>query len=168
MTATEKASGWHLIFPAIVLLVAALFLYSLIPVLAPFITFLILLLLLSPYAGTREHRVLVLALGLMIVFWLLRTLGALLAPFVLALVVAYILDPIVDRIEERVRRRPLAVALLVVPLVAVVGVGAAFRDSCLDRPGRLSDRQRARSRREGCGLAGQRTRAPATAARFAR
>ena len=126
MTPTDKASGWRLLYPAIVLLATALFLYSLIPVLAPFITFLILLLLLSPYAGTREHRVLVLALGLLIVFWLLRTLGGLLAPFVLALVIAYILDPVVDRIQKRVRRRGLAVALLLVPLLAVVTVGAAF------------------------------------------
>src|SRR5688500_19034511 len=98
------------------LLVAGVFLYTLLPVLSPFVVFLVLLLLLWPFAGTRQHRMLVLAAGLLIALWFLRTLGSLLAPFVLALVIAYILDPLVDRLEARGLKRPLAVATLVVPL----------------------------------------------------
>ncbi|MGH7471459.1 MAG: hypothetical protein ACRENP_26205, partial [Longimicrobiales bacterium] len=88
----QPSRAWHLLYVAIVLLVVAVFLYSLVPVLTPFIAFLTLLLLLSPFAGTRQHRVLVLAFGLLITLWLLNTLGGLLAPFVLALMIAYIFD----------------------------------------------------------------------------
>src|SRR5262245_18321790 len=112
MKPIEIAREWSIRYAAILLLVAALFLYSLLDSLSPFIIFLVLLLLLSPFAGTRQYRVLVFASGALMVFWLLRTSGSLLAPFVLALVIAYILDPVVDRLQARGLKRPLAVTLL--------------------------------------------------------
>jgi predicted PurR-regulated permease PerM len=126
MKPIETAREWRILYAAIVLLVAALFLYTLLPILSPFITFLILLVLLSPFAGTRQYRVLVFASGLLIVFWFLRTLGSLLAPFVLALVIAYIFDPLVDRIEARGLKRPIAVMLLALPLLTLVSLAAVF------------------------------------------
>jgi predicted PurR-regulated permease PerM len=122
----QSSRAWPVLYIAIVLLVAAIFLYALVPVLTPFIAFLTLLLLLSPFAGTRQHRVLVLALGLLITLWLLHTLGGLLAPFVLALMIAYIFDPLVDRIEARGLKRPWAVVVLALPLLTVLVLGAVF------------------------------------------
>jgi predicted PurR-regulated permease PerM len=126
MRPIEIAREWRFLYAAIVLLVAALFLYTLVPILSPVIIFLVLLLLLSPFAGTRQYRVMVLASGLLIVFWFLRTLGSLLAPFVLALVIAYILDPLVDRVQVRGLKRPVAVTLLTLPLLTLFGLAAVF------------------------------------------
>jgi predicted PurR-regulated permease PerM len=125
-TQNNAAREWPMLYAAIVLLVAGLFLYTLIPVLSPVILFVILLVLLAPFRGSRQYLVLVLAGGLLIALWLLRTLGSLLAPFVVALIIAYMLDPLVDRIERRGLKRPVAVAVLLVPLLALAIVGAIF------------------------------------------
>ncbi len=140
MKPTESARVWPLLYGAIVLLVAGLFLYLLKPVLSPFITFLLLLLLLTPFAGTRQHRLLVLTMGLAMIIWLLRTLGSLLAPFVLALALAYILDPLVDRLEARGVRRSLAVALLTLPLLALFTLAVVFGiPALIDQAGQVID-----------------------------
>ncbi len=137
----ETVREWPILYAAIVLLVAGVFLYTLVPVLSPIIMFLVLLLLLSPFAGTPQHRLLVFAAGLLIVLWLLRTLGSLLAPFVLALVVAYILDPLVDRLEARGLKRPLAVAVLIVPLLSLVVLAAVFGiPALIDQAGQVIDK----------------------------
>lgn len=104
---------------AAVLLVLAVFLYSLAPVLSPLVLLLALLLLVAPYAGDPFHSRLALMAALLTALWLLDTLGSLLAPFILALVLAYILDPAVDRLERRMPR-VLAILLLAIPLVALV------------------------------------------------
>lgn len=107
-----------------VLLVLALFLFSLAfptgPVLSPFVLLLALLFLLAPYRHPFHGR-LALTAVLLTLLWLLETLGSLLAPFILALVLAYILDPAVDRLESRMSR-PLGVLVLALPLVGILAL----------------------------------------------
>ena len=137
----ETVREWPILYAAIVLLVAGLFLYTLIPVLSPVVVFLVLLLLLWPFAGSPQHRMLVTAAGLLIGLWLLRTLGSLLAPFVLALVIAYILDPLVDKLEARGLKRPLAVAALIVPLLAFFILALIFGiPALIDQAGEVIDK----------------------------
>lgn len=119
----ERAGGrkeWRMVYGAVVLLVAAAFLYSVAPVLSPFVLFLLLLLLVSPFAGTRQHLLLVSGSALLTTLWLLRTAGSVLAPFILALVLAYIIDPVVGALERRRVPRGLGVLLLGLPFVVIV------------------------------------------------
>ena len=117
---------WRALYAALVLLVAAAYFYSLLPVLSPVTLFVAITLLVAPFAGTRYHRVFLVAAGFMLAIWLLRTLASLLAPFVLALVVAYILDPVVDRLQARGLKRPVAVAALILPLLTIVVLAFVF------------------------------------------
>jgi len=122
MTSNGRALDWRHVHVGIALLVAALLLYTLLPVLSPLLLYLALMALLSPYAGTRTYAVVAATGGVLVGFWLLRTLGTLLAPFVLAFVLAFILDPLVDRIERWRLPRPLAVASLALPALALLAV----------------------------------------------
>ncbi|MEX2281378.1 MAG: AI-2E family transporter [Gemmatimonadota bacterium] len=122
----EIAREWPILYSAVVLVVAAIFFYQLIPVLSPVVAFVALMMLLTPFAGNWQYRMLVITASLLMAFWFLRTLGSLLAPFVLALVIAYILDPLVDKIENRRVKRPIAVALLLVPLISLATLAAIF------------------------------------------
>jgi predicted PurR-regulated permease PerM len=126
MARVRDGSEWHLIYGALVLVVLGLFLFSLRAVLSPFVLFLLLLLLLAPYAGTRTHLLAVSSASLMVLIWLLETTGFLLAPFLLALAIAYILDPVVDLLERRGVPRALAIFLLFLPGVGVVAAAAIF------------------------------------------
>ncbi|HUH13973.1 MAG TPA: AI-2E family transporter [Longimicrobiales bacterium] len=117
---------------AAVLMVLALFLYSLTPALSPLVLLLALLLLLSPYAGEPSHTRLALMAVLLTGLWLLDTLGSLLAPFILALVLAYILDPAVDRLERRLPRT-LAILLLAIPLVTLLALALVLGLPALGR-----------------------------------
>ncbi len=122
MEPDNRPNDWRVVHGAIVLIVAALFLYTLLPVLSPFILFFALLLVLWPYAGTWLYALTagmgVLLLGL----WLLQELGTLLAPFVLAFVLAYILDPLVDALERWKLPRPLAIGALALPGLGLVAL----------------------------------------------
>jgi predicted PurR-regulated permease PerM len=111
---------WPIIYTVLVTLTAAAFLLSVRVVLSPVIVYLVLLLLISPWSGTRLHVLTVVAATFLVVIWLLKTLGTLLAPFILAFVLAYILDPVVDRLQRRGMRRSLAVATLAVPALAAL------------------------------------------------
>ena len=121
----KTQAEWPTIYSVVVLLTAAAFLISLRTVLSPLIVYMVLLLLISPWAGTRFHVLTVVAASFLIAVWLLETLGGLLAPFILAFVLAYILDPMVDRLQKRMPR-PLAVAVLGVPVLAVVVLAVIF------------------------------------------
>jgi predicted PurR-regulated permease PerM len=141
MPPVEYTREWRALYAAIVLIVAAALLYLILPALSPLIIFIALLILLTPFAGTQYHRVFLLAACLLMAVWLLKTLGSLLAPFVVALVIAYILDPLVDRLEARGLKRPLAVATLVVPLLALVILAAFFGiPALIDQAGDVIDR----------------------------
>lgn len=113
---------WRFVYGAAVLLILALFLYSVRPVLGPFILFLLLLLLLLPYAGTRFHLLLVIASTALVGLWLLDRAGFLLAPFILALVLAYILNPVVDVLERWRLPRRVAIAVLALPGIGLVAL----------------------------------------------
>jgi predicted PurR-regulated permease PerM len=117
---------WRVTYAALVVLVAAAFMYTLLPVLSPFILFIAVIILLAPFAGTHYHRAFLAAAAFLIFIWLLRTLASLLAPFILALVVAYILDPLVDRLQARGLKRPVAVAVLILPLITIAVLTAVF------------------------------------------
>lgn len=121
---TEKE--WPAIYSVVVILTAAAFLFSVRIVLSPVIVYLILLLLISPWKGTRFHVLVVMAASFLILIWLLKTLGGLLAPFILAFVLAYILDPVVDRLERRGMKRGFAVAAILVPALGVLVVALVF------------------------------------------
>jgi predicted PurR-regulated permease PerM len=118
---------WRNIYTVVVILAAAAFLFSVRIVLSPFIVYLVLLLLISPWAGTRLHMLTVVATTFLIVVWLLKTLGGLLAPFILGFVLAYILDPVVDRVQRRgIKNRGLAVAVLAVPTLVLLTLAIVF------------------------------------------
>jgi predicted PurR-regulated permease PerM len=116
----KTETEWPAIYSVVVMLTAAAFLLSVRAVLSPVVVYLVLLLMISPWKGTRFHVLTVMASSFLMLVWLLKTLGGLLAPFILAFVLAYILDPIVDRLEKRGMRRPLAVATLVIPALGVL------------------------------------------------
>jgi predicted PurR-regulated permease PerM len=122
----KTETQWPAIYSVLVILTAAAFLLSVRVVLSPVIVYLVLLLLISPWKGTRFHVLTVIAATFLVAVWLLKTLGGLLAPFILAFVLAYILDPVVDRLERRGLRRPFAVAALAVPAVVLLALALVF------------------------------------------
>jgi len=122
----EPSPEWRWAYGAIALAAAVFFMLSVQSVLTPFIAFVFLLLLLAPYTGSRHHTTLVLSLGLVFTVWLLKTLGSLLTPFILAFVLAYILDPAVDALQRRGLKRGVAVAVLVLPVLTLLGLAIGF------------------------------------------
>lgn len=126
MQQTESRSEWRYVYGAIALAAGAFFLFSIQSVLSPFIAYVLLLVLLVPYAGSDRHATLVFAATFALGVWLLETLGTLLAPFILAFVLAYILDPAVDLLERRRVPRSVAVALLVTPVLLLLVAALVF------------------------------------------
>ncbi|MDQ3555859.1 MAG: AI-2E family transporter [Gemmatimonadota bacterium] len=124
---------WRSVHGVIVVLVVALFLWSLRTLLNPFLLFGLLLLLVSPTSGSRPHLLLVGSAGALTAIWLLETTGFLLAPFILALVLAYVLQPLVSVLERRGVPRGAAIFLLVLPLLLALGVGIAVGVPALSR-----------------------------------
>lgn len=129
---------WRAIYAALVLAAAALLVWSVNPILTPAILYLVLVALLSPYAGRPGHALVLVVATVLIAFWFLDTLGGLLAPFILAFAVAYILDPLVDILERRMPRG-LAIAVLAIPVLGVlVLVGAVAIPALADQIASLS------------------------------
>lgn len=122
----QTAAEVRVLYTAIVLLVGGFFLFSVRGLLVPFVLYLLLLTLLLPYAGTRRHRLLAVAATVLIALWFLSTLGSLLAPFILAFILAYILDPVVDALERRRVPRGAAVAILLLPVLALIAGALIF------------------------------------------
>ena len=121
-TATEL----RVLYATTVLLVGGFFLFSVRGLLVPFVLYLLLLSLLIPYAGTRRHRLLAVSATVLIGLWFLSTIGSLLAPFILAFILAYILDPAVDALERRKVRRGVAIAILLLPVFALIASALIF------------------------------------------
>ena len=126
MAKVQADNEWPSIYVAVVALCALAFLFSVKAVLSPIFVFLILMLLISPWTGSRMHLLVVIASTLLLLVWLLDTLGSLLAPFILAFVLAYILNPLVGRLERRGMKRGLAVLTVFIPLILLVAVAAIF------------------------------------------
>ena len=127
---------WRAVQAAVLILVAAFFLYSLRSVLNPFVLYWVLVGLLIPFRGVRGHAWIVGLATALTLLWALSTAGSLLAPFFLAFVLAYALDPVVDRVSAFRRiSRSVAILLLAVPVAAAgtavlaVGVPALIRQA---------------------------------------
>lgn len=114
---------WKYLYAAAALLVAVLYLLSVRSILSPFVAYILLLILLVPYAGSTGYVGLVLGLTILALLWLLTTVGSILAPFVLAVALAYILDPAVDWLERRRLPRWAAILVLALPVVGLVVLG---------------------------------------------
>lgn len=126
MARVRAGNEWPTIYVAVVFLCALAFLFSVKSILSPVVAFLILILLLSPWSGSRMHLLTVVAATTLLTIWLFATLGSLLAPFVLALALAYILHPVVDRLEARGIKRGIAVSIIFVPAFVVLVLAVAF------------------------------------------
>jgi predicted PurR-regulated permease PerM len=131
MPPTEQESwAWRVVYGAALAFVLGAFLFSLRDILNPFLLFVLLTALVSPFAGSRSHMLLVAVAGLLTVIWILETTGFLLAPFLLALGLAYIVHPVLLRMESERVSRTGAIGLLALPvvvgvvLVVLVGIPA--------------------------------------------
>lgn len=101
-------------------LLLVLFLWSLSPILGPFILFLALVYLLAPFYGTPLYGRLVTVLAVLTGIWLIHAAGSILAPFVLALVLSYILNPVVNRVQREGLNRTLATATVLVTFLLLL------------------------------------------------
>jgi predicted PurR-regulated permease PerM len=123
MPPTEQDSwAWRVVYGAALAFVLGAFLFSLRDILNPFLLFVLLTALVSPFAGSRSHMLLVAVAGLLTVIWILETTGFLLAPFVLALGLAYIVHPVLLRMESERISRTGAIGLLALPVVVGVAL----------------------------------------------
>jgi predicted PurR-regulated permease PerM len=129
----SESTAWRAVYAVVVVLVVAAFFYSVRLILNPFLLFLLVLVLASPFARERSHRMLILVVASLTVIWLLATVGSLLGPFFLALGLAYVLFPLVRKIERRGVGRGLAIALLFLPLLVGIGLLVAFGVPALGR-----------------------------------
>ena len=117
-TLTATPGGFLLGVTAVAVL--GLFLFKIHAILNPFILFLLLVVLLTPFRSVRGHSLLVTLAGLLTFYWLLQETGFLVAPFVLGLILAYVLDPLVDKLEARGMGRALAIIVLALPVVGAL------------------------------------------------
>ena len=108
-----------MVYAVLIVAAASLLAWKVNSILSPLLVYAVLIGLLTPYSGTRRHFLMVVAATVLILIWLLTTLGSLLAPFILALAVAYMLDPAVDALERHRVPRTLAILLLAIPALAV-------------------------------------------------
>lgn len=131
--APAAREAWRHVYTGALLAGFALFLYTALPVLTPFVLFLVLLVLGVPYARERPVLLLLFASSLVLGFWVLEALGAVIAPFVLALVLAYILDPAVDALQRRRVPRGLAIVVLALPVLALLALAVGFGIPALTR-----------------------------------
>jgi predicted PurR-regulated permease PerM len=115
-----EAFNWRAIHWVVVLVVLGFFLHSVQTILSPFILFLLLVFMLSPYAGTRHHLLIVSAATVLTLIWALNATGFLLAPFMLAVAFAYLQHPLVTRMEKRRISRTWGTVLLALPTLAVI------------------------------------------------
>ncbi|HYW07610.1 MAG TPA: AI-2E family transporter, partial [Longimicrobium sp.] len=124
--APESSFNWRGVHAVVVLLVLAIFLYSIRGILSPFVLFLLLLFVISPYQGTRHYLLIVSSTTVLTLMWALNATGFLLAPFLLALAFAYIQHPLVTRMERRGISRAAGTGLLAIPSIALIGIAIFF------------------------------------------
>lgn len=92
-------------------------------VLSPPVVLGLLFLVLWPLRQKTGVRPVLVAASLVTLLWLWHDYGAFLGPFVAALALAYLLAPAVQRLQGLGARRPLAVAGILVPLLALAVLG---------------------------------------------
>jgi predicted PurR-regulated permease PerM len=117
---------WRWVYAAVVVVVATVWLNSIHTFLSPVIAYVMLLALLRPFAGNRRYRTLVITSTVLMALWLFSSLGSILAPFIVAFVIAYILHPLVDRLVRRGMPRGAAVAVVIVPILAILVLSLVF------------------------------------------
>ncbi|MEL6611601.1 MAG: AI-2E family transporter [Bacteroidota bacterium] len=82
--------------------------------------------ILWPIRKQQAARALLVAAGLLLAFWLLRTLGGVLAPFVIVWLLAYLLDPAVQWAGRKLKMprwaATLLLTLLVVGVLVLIGL----------------------------------------------
>lgn len=126
MTTVKADRQWPSLYVAVAALAVLAFLFSIKSVLSPVVAFIVVLILFSPWSGTRQHSLTVIAATFLLSIWLFATLGSLLAPFILAFAFAYILDPLVDRLEARGVKRGIATLIVVLPVIAIFILAVVF------------------------------------------
>jgi predicted PurR-regulated permease PerM len=114
--------NWRTVHSVVVVLVLAIFLYTVRGVLSPFLVFLLLLFVLAPLQGTRLYILIVSAAGALTLIWALNATGFLLAPFLLALAFAYIQNPLVTRMERRGVSRTWGTLVMAIPTLVIIGL----------------------------------------------
>lgn len=100
-------------------LLLALFVWTIHPVLSPFVLFLALAYLIAPFFGTAFYRRMIVILGAFLFLWLLSVAGPVLIPFILAFVFAYVANPVVEHLQERRVGRGWGAVLVLVVLALV-------------------------------------------------
>lgn len=118
---SSRTGRW--VYGAAILGTLAALLYSIRPILSPFVLFLLFLYLLWPLSDQEVRTRLAIATGVLLLLWMLDVTGLLLAPFILALILAYILDPVVAWLETKRLPRPAGIAVLALPMLGLVALG---------------------------------------------
>jgi predicted PurR-regulated permease PerM len=113
---------WRGVEAAAVVLVLAFFLYATRDILNPLLLFALLWAVVLPFRGSEGYGALLGWAAVVTLVWVLSSTGSLLAPFVLAVTLAYMLDPLVDRLTGRRVSRTLGIALLTLPVLALIAV----------------------------------------------
>ncbi|MBD0321457.1 MAG: AI-2E family transporter, partial [Gemmatimonadetes bacterium] len=121
-SAPSEPFNWRTVHSVIVVLVLAIFLYTVRGILSPFLVFLLLVFVLAPMQGTRLHLLLLSAAGVLTAIWALNATGFLLAPFLLALAFAYIQNPLVTRMERRGISRGWGTGIMAIPTLVILGL----------------------------------------------
>src|SRR5680860_359634 len=109
--ADRESAIWKGIYGLGAVLVMAFFLVSLRDLLNPFLLFLTLAVLLSPWSERCGHLLVVGTAGVLTLLWVLSTTGFLLAPFFLSLVFAYVFHPIIEKIQGPRLPRTVAIGI---------------------------------------------------------
>lgn len=116
----EKTPGRIASLPALALLLFGVMLVSVRDILGPFLVFPLILLVLWPIRKRPDVRRILIASGLLAVFWFLYHYSALLGPFFVAAIIAYLLAPLVAWLEGRGLRRGMAILVATLPFLALV------------------------------------------------
>jgi predicted PurR-regulated permease PerM len=126
MNDIEADRQWSTVYVGIAILAVFAFLFSVKSVLSPVIAFIALVILISPWSGTKQHSLTIISAAFLLFIWIFATLGSLLAPFILAFAFAYILDPIVDRLQRRGVKRGIATLIVVAPVIVLFVLAVVF------------------------------------------
>lgn len=126
MNDIEADRQWPTVYVGIAILAVFAFLFSVKSVLSPVIAFIALVILISPWSGTKQHSLTIMTAVFLLFVWIFATLGSLLAPFILAFAFAYILDPIVDRLQRRGVKRGIATLIVVAPVIVLFVLAVVF------------------------------------------
>lgn len=127
--------------PALALLLFGVMLISVREILGPFLVFSLVLLVLWPIRKRKDVRRILIASGLLVVFWFLYHYSALLGPFFVAVIIAYLLAPLVAWLEGRGLRRGVAILAATLPfLLLFVGVLIIALPQLVNQAGELVNR----------------------------